>query len=475
MTRVFYQSRTSLCPECHRLVPADHVEDERGLNLEKYCPEHGEFSTRLAGSRRWLSSLEEYAASSFPPAARQTVAARGCPADCGECPGHRQKAAFFLFEITGACDLDCPICLGEPRSDGQFVSIAEMEAMAAAVVAYGGREGCITLGGGEPTVHPRFFELVGVLKTAGMNTIWVYTNGRKIARDPEFAARLAAENLYVVLQWDGFSDEVYRLLRGRPLIEEKQRGLENLRAAGARLGLCPTIVAGVNDDQLGGLYRMFADDPRIGTLDVATMAFVGKGRLFALGREPRATSHDVLLALEKQTGGEVRADDFSPVSFSHPECLQIAYLLADPDGGVIPLKRFLEPADYKALVLNTPLLQLTAGAESLLHDVVNRLWASGKDDPAIRRGLAAMRHLVERLYPEREKLSESQRQDRSMDLVKVVLVHSYMDGLNFDIGRTKKCISRTVLPDGRLMPTCAYNVVHRSGPPVVGAPRRAVY
>ena len=48
---------------------------------------------------------------------------------------------------------------------------------------------CATLGGGEPTIHPQFFELVDVLKKAGMGTIWVYTNGRKIARDPAFAAR----------------------------------------------------------------------------------------------------------------------------------------------------------------------------------------------------------------------------------------------------------------------------------------------
>ncbi len=464
MKRVFYQTRSSLCPECHRLLPADYVEDDEGLKLEKFCPDHGAFSTRVAGSYRWLSGLQEYAASTFLPARRQTASARGCPADCGECDGHRQKAAFFLFEITSACDLGCPICLGEPSQQGQFVSVAEMEAMVASVLAYSGPEVYATLGGGEPTIHPQFFKLVDVLKRAGMGTIWVYTNGCKIARDPAFAARLADENLYVVLQWDGFSDEIYRLLRGRPLIEEKERGLRNLRAGGARLGLCPTVVAGVNDDQLGRLYRMFVDDPRIGTLDIATMAFVGKGRGFQQGRENRTTSHDVLLALETQTGGEIRADDFSPVSFSHPECLQIAYLLAAPGAGLVPLKRFLEPADYKALVLDTALLQLTAGAESLLHDVVNRLWASGKDDPTTKRGLAAMRHLVDRLYPEQEKLSDAQRQARSMDLVKVVLVHSYMDGLNFDLGRTRKCISRTVLPDGRLMPTCAYNVVHRSGP-----------
>ena len=246
----------------------------RGWHREVLPRPRGVFITRVAGSHRWLSGLQEYAASTFLPRRRQTAVTRGCPAECGECDGHRQKAAFFLFEITNACDLDCPICLGEPRPQGRFVSVAEMEAMVASVLAYSGPAVCATLGGGEPTLHPQFFGVVDALKKAGMGTIWVYTNGRRIAGDPAFAARLAAENLYVVVQWDGFSDEIYRLLRGRPLVEEKERALQNLLAGGTRLGLCPTIVAGVNDDQLGRLYQMFVGEPRIGTLDIATMAFL---------------------------------------------------------------------------------------------------------------------------------------------------------------------------------------------------------
>ena len=33
MKRTFYQSRASICPECHRILAADHVQDELGLPL----------------------------------------------------------------------------------------------------------------------------------------------------------------------------------------------------------------------------------------------------------------------------------------------------------------------------------------------------------------------------------------------------------------------------------------------------------
>ncbi len=411
----------------------------------------------------WLRSLQSFSAQTVTPASRQTVMAKGCPLDCGECAGHRQKSAFFLFEITNACDLNCPICLGSPDKHGHFVSIAEMESMVKAILAYAGPGQIVTLGGGEPTVHPHFFDLVRLLKQFGFEDIWVYTNGQRIAGDPNFASRMAKENLYVVLQWDGFSDGIYSTLRGKALLDEKRRALTVLKTAGSKVGLCPTIVGGINDHELGKLYEMFLTDPSIGTLDIATMAYIGKGSRFDHGREHRITAQDVLIRLEAQTGGTILASDFSPVSFSHPECLQIAYHLPLPDGGFIPLKRFLDPLDYQALISNKALLVLNAELESLFRDVVNRLWASGKKDPDTVKGLAAIRHLIDMLFPVAGALSLEEFKARSQNLVKVVLVHSYMDGLNFDIGRAKMCISRTMLADGRLMPTCAYNVVHRGG------------
>jgi len=79
-------------------------------------------------------------------------------------------------------------------------------------------------------------------------------------------------------------------------------------------------------------------------------------------------------------------------------------------------------------------------------------------------GVKVLRHMIDTLFPGGHGLSEAEFASQSAALVKVILVHSYMDGLNFDVGRTKMCISRTVLPDGRLMPTCAYNVIHRNRP-----------
>jgi uncharacterized radical SAM superfamily Fe-S cluster-containing enzyme len=339
-----------------------------------------------------------------------------------------------------------------------------MESMIDMVLAYAGPGPIVTLGGGEPTVHPQFFELVDLVKENGIEDIWVYTNGVRIAKDISFAQQMVERGLYVVLQWDGQTDSVYKVLRGQELLEKKKRAFENLKKAGARVGLCPTVVAGVNDKELGGIYKLFISDDAIGTLDIATMAYVGKGSRFEKGKSIRITAQDVLTCLETQTDGRIRESDFSPVSFSHPECLQIAYLLAHPNGDFLPLKRFIDPEDYHALIANKPLLVLNSDVEGTFNDLVNRLWARRDENLDISTGLEAIRYAIDTLFPKTGRLPPAELKSRSMDLVKVVLVHSYMDGLNFDIGRTKMCISRTVLPDGRLMPTCAYNVLHRTEP-----------
>jgi uncharacterized radical SAM superfamily Fe-S cluster-containing enzyme len=199
--------------------------------LREICPDHGSLQ-RHRRRLRWLSSLQRFYPDGYT--GKPATAIAECPLDCGECAGHRQKSAFFLFEITNACDLDCPICLGNPREQGRFVSTGEMESMVKNILAYAGPGQIVTLGGGEPTVHPEFFDFVSLLKQSGFEDIWVYTNGRRIANNPDFVRRMAKENLYVVLQWDGFSDDIYTTLRGKALMDEKRQALEHLKSTGSK-------------------------------------------------------------------------------------------------------------------------------------------------------------------------------------------------------------------------------------------------
>ena len=43
--------------------------------------------------------------------------------------------------------------------------------------------------------------------------------------------------------------------------------------------------------------------------------------------------------------------------------------------------------------------------------------------------------------------------------VKNVFLHNYMDDHSFDAAVLRKCTSMQVIPDGRMIPFCAYNSV----------------
>src|SRR3990170_2927497 len=75
--------------------------------------------------------------------------------------------------------------------------------------------------GGEPTIHPRFLDIVRAAKDMGFKHIQVASNGIKLA-DPDFAVRAREAGLqYIYLQMDGVDDEVFKKIRGRALLETK--------------------------------------------------------------------------------------------------------------------------------------------------------------------------------------------------------------------------------------------------------------
>jgi hypothetical protein len=80
------------------------------------------------------------------------------------------------------------------------------------------------------------------------------SNGLTLA-EPGFAEQAVAAGLQLVyLQFDGVDDLPFRKLRGAPLLATKRAAVEACRRAGIRICLVPTIVKGVNDDQVGLIF-----------------------------------------------------------------------------------------------------------------------------------------------------------------------------------------------------------------------------
>jgi uncharacterized radical SAM superfamily Fe-S cluster-containing enzyme len=73
----------------------------------------------------------------------------------------------------------------------------------------------VQISGGEPTIHPDFWEILDRAKKRPFRYLMVNTNGIKIAEDESFAKRLATyqPNFEIYLQFDSFDSDYLKKLR----------------------------------------------------------------------------------------------------------------------------------------------------------------------------------------------------------------------------------------------------------------------
>ena len=134
--------------------------------------------------------------------------------------------------LTRACNNHCVFCLDVGAHDGQAVPEDEVLAR----LRRGREEGATRaiLSGGEPTIHPRFLDLVKAARDMGYTWVQCVSNGRMFAYD-KFAARAIANGLReATLSMHGHTPELFERLVGIPgAYAQSLAGLKNLLRMGA--------------------------------------------------------------------------------------------------------------------------------------------------------------------------------------------------------------------------------------------------
>jgi uncharacterized radical SAM superfamily Fe-S cluster-containing enzyme len=257
-------------------------------------------------------------------------------------------------------------------------------------------------------------------------------------------------------------------MRGIDLLDIKMKAIENCRKAGIdSMVLVVTLVKGVNDNQLGDIIRFAVKNfDVIRCINVQPVSLCG--RLPETEREKmRITIPDFMRLVEEQTEGTIRVSDFYPVptvvpvskavgalkdknyvEFSaHPHCGMATYLFIDK-GKITPITKYGNIEKFVGTV------------NSVYNDAMK-----GNKRRAKMRLLAAARHMklgflrkyVWKVIKEGDykALGDLQRQ--------AILLSSmhFMDPYNFDLERVQRCVIHYAVPDGRIIPFCTMNSIHR--------------
>ncbi len=431
----------SLCPVCLKKIDAAVYERDGGCYMKKTCPEHGTFRSVIwKGSipiKDWMRKKERAVIRS-----PLTEAEKGCPYDCGLCSEHRQHTCTALIEVTQRCNLHCRFCFADSKAGKDTdPSIEQIKAWYESVKQSAG--GCnIQLSGGEPTVRDDLPQIIRLGKELGFPFIQINTNGLRIAEDEEYLKALKSAGLdSVFLQFDGTEDSIYQELRGRKLFSVKRKAIENCEKHGVGVVLVPTLVPGVNTDNIGKIIDFALEHINV-VRGVHFQPVSYFGRIPQAPKdEDRITLPQLMDELERQTNGKIKAANLKPAKCENSLCSFHGSFLYYPES-----RELTQIAAKISCKCVTP--RAEEGAEKT-KEYVSRNWAG--------RGA--------------EAATESTGTDAGWDRI-LQSIHNnsfsisamaFQDVWNVDLDRVKDCCIHVVSPQGKLIPFCIYNITDTAG------------
>ena len=411
----------SVCPVCLKNIPAFLSRRENGqIFLEKSCPEHGFFQVPVWQGRmdftQWL--LET------PPLGKGV--GLSCPANCGICAEHESGTCCTLLEVTQRCNLRCRYCFAKGGGKHSDPSLEDCQAAIRDIVRQCGQP-LLQFSGGEPTLRDDLPELIRYAREAGCSYTQVNTNGIRLAEDPAYARRLAEAGLDIVfLQFDGTRDEIYRALRGRDLLDTKGEAIRVCAELAIGVTLVPTVVKGVNDDNLGEIIALARElSPAVRGIHFQPVSYFG--RYPGVPAESDRYTLDQLMA-DICDQAQIQPESFMPSRCDHPLCGFHASFLIDPKGGLKPLSSITHSSHSRGQARDN-------------REYVARHW---------------------RRFPEEAKPAESFSEEMDFDTFLYRLRHNsltlsamaFQDAMNLNIERLHRC-SLHVYDKGSIKPFCA--------------------
>jgi uncharacterized radical SAM superfamily Fe-S cluster-containing enzyme len=440
---------TSLCPVCLQRIEASITAEKDEVFLDKSCENHGQWKIVLwRGEPRY----EDWIRPKTPAELKILYGNvdKGCPFDCGLCEAHRQYPCSVLLEITKRCQLTCPVCFadaGRPPFPSKDPDMKTLGWWYDRVVEAAGP--CnIQLSGGEPTLRDDLPRIIALGREKGFSFIQVNTNGLRLASEAGYARSLREAGLATVfLQFDGTEDAIYSSLRGQALLREKTMAIDRCGESGLGVVLVPTLVPGVNTEDIGSIIRFAIDRvPVVRRVHFQPISYFGRFPFSGPSRE-RITLPEVMEAIEKQTAGLIKKEDFLPPGTENARCSFHGSFILMADGRL----RCTTPS----LRSCCSTMEGNKGLQRTISTVAHQ-WSAPSPKPVC--------------CPTTETASsDSNVIDLDTFLLRArnyslsISCMAFQDVWNLDMERLRDCCISIMSPDGRLIPFCAYNLTGATG------------
>ena len=415
------------CLDCRASCPAEvWLTGGPGgqVHLKRTCPSHGEQWTLLSSDSRF-----------YWPSHGQSRDGGCCEGpscfDGNSAPDTIEKLStcLALIEIVDSCNLRCPTCYADsPTGPVVFTPTKEIKTRVQDVIDRKSSIEILQFSGGEPTLHPQFFELIEWSNAnPGIDYLLINTNGVRIATDDEFLEQLEMVvdygHMQVYLQFDGTREAGQHQLRGGDLRDLKTAAVERC----GEIGLPVTLAMTVIPENLGQLWETIEFGLRYPHVrGVSFQPMFGSGRTFHHGNgntARRLNVADIILAAVERSGGRLAFEDFTPLPCGDPNCATIGYLLKI-GGTVRSISDFVDFRDVQGFLEDRVRYRL---------EDLEQCGCESEPLGALLKQFELDENHTFRLF-----------------------IKPFMDAHSWDEDRIDRCCTHVIRPDGKLDSFCRY-------------------
>jgi len=317
-----------------------------------------------------------------------------------------------------------------------------------AVVANEGEPQIIQLSGGEPTVHPEFFEIMNLVKSKPIKHLMINTNGVRLARDRNFADRLSKykPGIEVYLQFDSLEAEALKALRGGDLRDVRSQALAHLNEFNISTTLVVTLKKGLNDGEIGKIIEYALAQKCVRGVTFQPIQAAGRVENFDPRRD-RYTLTEVRRSILEQSP-YFKPEDIIPVP-CHPDCLAMGYALK-LNGKVIPLTGLIHPDALVKIMPNSVLYEQNEELKRHIFELFSTSHSPESSAHSLKQLLCCLP-----MIPVPAGIS--------YENVFRVMIVQFLDPYNFDVRSVKRSCIHIVHPDGRIIPFDTFNMFYREG------------
>ena len=406
------------------------------MELRRTCAEHGMAMAVISSDARfyWLASGDPQNAccggqcSSAEGARPGTLGSNAVASVDGTM--EKLSTCLALIEIVHSCNLACPTCYADSPvgATGGALNYEPLEGLKSRIDGIIDRKGRIEIlqfSGGEPTLHPQFFELLTWAMThPGIDYVVLNTNGVRLARDEAFAAELKEKFIYgklqLYLQFDGPALGGQIALRGTDLRSMRERAIQRCREMNLPVTLAMTVTP-ENIDQMWATIELGLQRDHVRGVSFQPMFVSGRQ---SMTEQPRLNTADIILGLLEQSQQKLTVDDFTPLPCGDPNCATIGYLLKTGDGDCRSMSEFIDYSMMQGFLQN-----------KIRYKLEDLSKCGCESEP-----LGKILHDLE--IDERHTFR--------------IFIKPFMDAWSWDQDRIDRCCTHVIRPDGRLDSFCRY-------------------